>query len=153
MGTLVEQSPLLINIASAGGALFLFIYGLKSFRSALLSGGVMDAGSQPEISRSKIITATLAITLLNPHVYLDTVVLLGSMSGTFPGNQRYLFGLGAVTASFLWFFTLSLGAGQLAPLFRKRYTWRILDLLIGIVMWTIAFRLTAPLLKPLFFPL
>lgn len=83
---------------------------------------------------------TLAITLLNPpHVYLDTVVLLGSISSTYVGQSRYLFAGGAVSASFLWFFLLSYGgAAVLAPLFKRTITWRVLYSLIFLIMWRIA---------------
>ncbi|MGH0053898.1 MAG: LysE/ArgO family amino acid transporter [Sphaerochaetaceae bacterium] len=141
MGSLVKQSPLLLDVASWGGALFLCVYGLKSLFSALR----LDHGlSQTNInltSRRQAIVTTLAITLLNPHVYLDTVVLLGGISSTFVGKGRCLFGAGAITMSFLWFFTLSYGSGILAPLFRKAITWRILNILIFLFMWRIAFKL------------
>lgn len=141
MGSLIVKSPLLIKVASRGGASFLFFYGLKSFISAYKNQGGLNRNQEKEKSRSQMILMTLAMTLLNPHVYLDTVVLLGSMSGTFPGWGRYYFGAGALTASFIWFFSLSLGAVKLAPLFRKAKTWQILDILIGIIMWIIAFNL------------
>lgn len=144
MGTLIERSPFLIRAASWGGASFLFFYGLRSFKSAYKNQGGLDKRGEKDQSRGQIILMTLAITLLNPHVYLDTVVLLGSMSGTFPGMGRYYFGIGALTASFIWFFSLSLGAVKLAPLFRKARTWQILDVLIGIIMWIIAFKLIGP---------
>ena len=95
------------------------------------------------VSRKQVILTTLAITLLNPHVYLDTVVLLGGISATFEGNGRYLFGGGALTMSFLWFFTLAYGSALLAPLFKKPITWRILNVAIFLVMWSIAFKLLA----------
>jgi L-lysine exporter family protein LysE/ArgO len=141
MGTLVETSPLLISIAAGGGAVFLFLYGLKSFVSAYRNANALSAETTGKTSRSRMILTTLAITLLNPHVYLDTVVLLGGISGTFPGAEKYYFGAGAVTTSFLWFFSLSLGAVKLAPFFKKPRTWRILDTLIGMIMWVIAFKL------------
>ena len=141
MGILIERSPLLIKAASWGGAVFLFFYGIRSFVSAWKNTDGLNKGESGEQNRQQVILMTLAITLLNPHVYLDTVVLLGSMSGTFPGMGRYYFGAGAVTMSFLWFFGLSLGAGKLAPFFRKPRTWQVLDTLIGIIMWVIALKL------------
>ncbi len=80
----------------------------------------------------------LAFSLLNPHVYLDTVVILGSIASRYPVNQRVSFGIGAMLASTVWFFGLVYGAGWLAPLFKRPVVWRVLDLLIGCVMWTIA---------------
>ena len=141
MGTLIEGSPLLIRIASLGGAAFLGFYGLKSFISAWKNSSALSSGEETGRSRRQIIILTLTVTALNPHLYLDTVVLLGSMSGTFPGQGKYFFGAGAITASFIWFFALSLGAVKLAALFKKPVTWRILDTLIGIIMWTIAYQL------------
>jgi L-lysine exporter family protein LysE/ArgO len=85
--------------------------------------------------------ATLAVTLLNPHVYLDTLLLLGSISGQFPGEGRYLFALGASTASCIWFFTLSLGGVLLSPFFAARTAWRVLDTLVCLTMWFIAVQL------------
>ena len=86
----------------------------------------------------------LALSLLNPHVYLDTVVLLGSIAGQFQGIGRVWFTIGAVIASAVWFYGLGLGARWLAPLFRKPMAWRVLDLLIACVMWAIAASLVLP---------
>ncbi len=142
MGTLIEHSPLLITVASAGGAGFLFFYGLKSLVAVVKNSEGLDGqGNTGLTTRKQAVLTTLALTLLNPHVYLDTVVLLGGISGTFPGYGRYLFGAGAVVMSYLWFFGLTLGAGLAAPLFRKAITWRILNAVIGIVMWSISYRL------------
>ena len=141
MGGLIEKSPSLIPIAAGGGALFLIIYGLKSLVSVLKPSRGLEETRHAIKNRKQVILATLAFTLLNPHVYLDTVVLLGGISGTFTGSGRYLFGAGAVSMSFLWFFGLSVGAGALAPLFRKPLTWRILDGLVVLVMWSIAWKL------------
>ena len=79
-----------------------------------------------------------AFTFLNPHVYLDTVVLVGSISAQFEGGGRLAFAVGAMLASFVWFFGLGYGARLLAPAFARPISWRILDLLIGLVMWSIA---------------
>ena len=88
----------------------------------------------------KTVLLTLAFTWLNPHVYLDTVILLGSVSTKF-GSLAPLFGLGAMTSSFVFFFTLGYGARLLAPLFNKAIAWKILEVLIGIVMLSLAFML------------
>lgn len=137
VGSIVANNPLLGQITVWGGAAFLVWYGALSLRSAL-RGGTLETDGGKASSLRAIITTTLALTLLNPHVYLDTLVLLGSISGQFEGMQRWIFGFGAVSASFLWFFSLSIGAGFLAPLFRKKIAWRILDGLVCIVMWSIA---------------
>ncbi|MBW2653528.1 MAG: amino acid transporter [Deltaproteobacteria bacterium] len=137
MGTLIASSKSLSLIAGIGGAGFLFIYGIRSFRSAI-RGGSLSANQKAESSLKAAILTTLAVTLLNPHVYLDTVILLGSISSQFKQPGHIFFGAGAVMASFVWFFSLSIGGKMLAPLFTKESSWRILDTLVGITMWAIA---------------
>lgn len=139
-GELIAANPMLLKPAAWGGAAFLGWYGFNSFRSAM-KGGRLDEDEVSETNVRSLISLTLAITLLNPHVYLDTVVMVGSISGQYSGDGRYAFGFGAISASFLWFYTLGLGGQALAPLFRRRQTWRILDTIIGITMWTIAYSL------------
>ncbi|WP_218059464.1 LysE family transporter [Gilliamella apicola] len=89
----------------------------------------------------KVILATLAITLLNPHVYLDTVVIVGGIAGTLTSEQKLAFLIGAVCVSFIWFFSIGYGARLLTPLFRQKRMWVILDCIIGTVMFYIAYRL------------
>jgi L-lysine exporter family protein LysE/ArgO len=89
-------------------------------------------------SLKKTVLACLAFTYLNPHCYLDTVVLMGSLSAQFEGDLRWVFAVGAVCASFLWFFSLAYGARLLAPAFAKPRAWRVLDATIALVMWGIA---------------
>ncbi|MBU0463663.1 MAG: LysE/ArgO family amino acid transporter [Proteobacteria bacterium] len=137
MRTLVASSKSLSLIAGIGGAGFLFIYGIGSFRSAI-KGGSLSANQRTESSFKTAILTTLAVTLLNPHVYLDTVILLGSISSQFKQPGHIFFGAGAVMASFVWFFPLSLGGKILAPLFTKKSSWRVLDTLVGMTMWAIA---------------
>lgn len=84
---------------------------------------------------------TLALTLLNPHVYIDTIVLLGGIAAQYSDDQRPFFGMGAILSSFLWFATISLGAAWLSPYLARPITWKILDLLTGIVMWVVAISL------------
>ena len=140
MGTLVASRPFLMQLAAWGGAAFLFLYGLRSFCSAL-RGGRLETDTETVSTLGSIICATLAVTLLNPHVYLDTIVLMGSVSGQFAGTGRIWFGAGAMTASFIWFFSLSLGGQMLAPLFQRPLAWRVLDGLVCVTMWGIAFSL------------
>jgi len=137
MGTLIASSQTLSLIAGIGGAGFLFLYGIGSFRSAI-KGGSLSANQKTESSFKTAILTTLAVTLLNPHVYLDTVILLGSISSQFKQPGHLFFGAGAVMASFVWFFSLSLGGRMLAPLFTKKSSWRVLDTLVGMTMWAIA---------------
>lgn len=146
-GTLVASSEALMLTARWGGALFLFCYGVRSFHAAFQAEGlVVDASEQAASGLTWAIATTLALTLLNPHVYLDTVVLLGSIAGQFPGQQRAAFAIGAICASLLWFYGLGYGSRLLAPLFRKKLAWKILDVLIGVVMWVIAVSLLWPIL-------
>ncbi len=145
VGTLVASNPALARWAAWGGSLFLLVYGFGALRSAL-RGGVLEAGTEAPPRRAALISATLAVTFLNPHAYLDTLVLIGSIGGQFPAEQRWVFGLGAVSASWLWFLTVGLGGPLLAPLFRKPVSWRLLDGTICLVMWGIAASLMRPYL-------
>ena len=125
-----------------GGALFLLIYGLRSLRAAWRGGQgalVADVGGA-RAPVGAIAAACLAFTWLNPHVYLDTVLLIGSIASQFPG-QELIFAAGAMTASFLFFFGLGYGARWLRPLFANPAAWRILDGIVAATMWAIAFKL------------
>ena len=139
-GTAISANSTLSQWVAWGGAGFLFFYGLGSFRSAL-KGGRLDTNDRTVRSLRAAILTTLAVTLLNPHFYLDTVLLLGSVSSQFHGENRLYFWLGACSASTLWFFGLSLGGQMLAPFFHKQLSWRILDSLVCVTMWTIAVSL------------
>ena len=139
-GTAVSANPTLSQPVAWGGAGFLFFYGWGSLRSAL-RGGSLDSSDQAVRSLKAVIITTMAVTLLNPHFYLDTVILLGGVSSQFHGESRLYFWIGAVTASTLWFISLSLGGQMLAPLFKKQISWRILDSLVCATMWTIAVML------------
>ncbi len=139
-GAIISSKPLLLTITKWGGAAFLFGYAFLAFRRALHSKG-LDAGAPKSISLSVAITTCLALTFLNPHVYLDTVILLGGVSVQFGEENRFAFGSGAVVASFVWFFALGYGARLLDPLFAKPASWRVLDIGIGLMMASIAISL------------
>lgn len=139
-GAAVSTNPSLSQWVSWGGAGFLFFYGWGSLRSAI-RGGSLDANDQVIRSLKAVIFTTLAVTLLNPHFYLDTVILLGGVSSQFQGENRFSFWVGAVSASALWFVCLSIGGRMLAPLLKKQISWRILDSLVCATMWTIAVSL------------
>lgn len=142
LGGLIANSPTIILILSLFGAAFLFWYGFRAFRSAYQGGANLSIDGTPhKASLKQTIATTLALTLLNPHVYLDTVVLVGSIASPLPLSQKYDFLIGAVCASALWFFGLGYGARLLIPLFKKPITWRLLDAFIGVVMWFIAYHL------------
>jgi L-lysine exporter family protein LysE/ArgO len=140
LGTLVQQSPTLLSVVTVGGTIFLFVYGAQSFLRAIRPGTLEpERGSAGKLSAA--IAACLAFTFLNPHVYLDTVLLLGGLSGRYAGAARAAYGLGAVLGSFTWFFALGYGARLLQPLFADPRAWRVLDIAIGLVMWWLAARL------------
>ncbi|MGO1120221.1 LysE/ArgO family amino acid transporter [Rhodovibrionaceae bacterium A322] len=141
-GLLISQSPILSQVAAWGGAVFLLWYGLLAARRAIHPGKLTAANdAAARQSLWDVVLATLAVTLLNPHVYLDTVVLVGSIGGRYPVDGRFWFGLGAVTASFVWFFSLAIGGRWLAPLFEKPAAWRFLEGLVCLVMWAVALSL------------
>ncbi len=138
-GTLAASSPLLLKATLWGGAGFLVLYGLLSFRAALRPVVLPVAEDSPSCGvLLKVAITTLALTLLNPHVYLDTVLLLGSVAAQFPGKDRLPFALGAMAASCVWFYGLGYGSRALEQIFRKPTAWRILDALVGAIMWAIA---------------
>ncbi len=134
-GALAEAVPGLERVMRYGGAAFLLVYGARAFFAAWRGGEVLEAGPGAG-GRARAVLTCLALTWLNPHVYLDTVVLLGSVSAQY--ENRLGFGAGAVGASFVFFFCLGFGARLLAPFFRRPLSWRVLDALVGAVMWTIA---------------
>ncbi|USD37403.1 MULTISPECIES: LysE/ArgO family amino acid transporter [Ferrimonas] len=139
VGALITDTPELLAVAQYGGAAFLLWFGLCSLRRAIAGQGGMQA-SEAIASRRKVLITTLAVTLLNPHVYLDALVLLGSIGAQF-GDARWSFYAGTVTASLLWFLGLSLGAARLAPVLSTPKVWRAIDLLVWALMWGIAVKL------------
>ena len=137
---LMQQFPMMITIARYAGALFLMVYGAQHIKQALQANQSIQLDAQSEQSLWKILGICLALTWLNPHVYLDTVVLLGSISAQFTQMKVY-FALGAISASFLFFFALGYGARLLLPVFENAKAWQILDVMIAVVMWSIALSL------------
>jgi L-lysine exporter family protein LysE/ArgO len=128
----VVSAPSALNVAKFGGALFLVGYGLLAARRAWRPSSLSPSEKAPARLIEVLVTCA-ALTFLNPHVYLDTVVLLGALANAHR-DERWLFGVGAVTASAVWFVGLGLGARRLAGLFASPLTWRILDALIAIMM-------------------
>ncbi len=139
-GYLSDKVPWLGDAMRWGGALFLFIYGLLSFRSALSANDALDPEGSTTQSWKAAFFTCLGLTWLNPHVYLDTVVLLGSVAAQYDGS-RFWFGMGAMVSSFVFFFSLGFGARYLAPFFARPRAWQMLDILVGLVMWAIAIKL------------
>lgn len=142
MGQMVAAMPHLGHWLRWIGALFLLAYGALALRSVFRTGQ-LTVQQRPLLSRRAAVVTTLALTLLNPHVYLDTVVLMGALSSGHAGLGRWCFGLGAILASTLWFAGLSLGGGLLAPLFARPLAWKMLDALVCVTMWGIAWSLVA----------
>ncbi len=143
MGALIQSSPLLLGAARWGGAVFLLWYGLRSWASLLRSHSlqVHDDSSQPD--RRRALVTVLALSLLNPHVYIDTLVLLGSLGGQYAQPERPSFALGAITASLLWFTALGYGASRLSAWLRKPMVWKTIEALTGAVMLALAAGLVA----------
>lgn len=135
-GTLAEHVPGFEAAMRYGGAAFLIWYGFQNARSAVQSTDALRDLDGQIAPLGKTLAFLAAITWLNPHVYLDTVVLIGSISAQYP--DRLAFGIGAALASVTFFFALGYGARLLSPLFAKPAAWRILDALIALTMWAIA---------------
>lgn len=138
-GSLATYVPWFEPVMRYGGAAFLIVYGAMSMRSAWRGGSALVTANGSSSGLLSSLLTVLAFTWLNPHVYLDTVVLIGSISAQYP--DRLQFGLGAVTSSFVFFFTLGYGARLLAPLFSRAKAWQVLDVLIAVIMWAIAIKL------------
>lgn len=139
-GAITARLPWLEPLMRYGGAAFLLLYAARSFRSALNGGNALNPADQPATGLTAALLTCLAFTWLNPHVYLDTVLLVGSISTRYDG-QKVNFALGAITASFLFFFALGYGARLLRPLFARPNAWRALDGIIGVMMTVIALDL------------
>ncbi|WP_034337444.1 LysE/ArgO family amino acid transporter [Deinococcus misasensis] len=138
VGSLIASVPLLRGLALWGGALFLLWFGVKSFRSAFQTSTLTPIQQGQFLTVKAAILTSLGFSLLNPHAILDTVVLLGSISGQYEMQGRWSFAAGSITASFVWFFGLAYCSATLAPLFQKPVVWKVLDFAIGLVMFSIA---------------
>ena len=133
-------APLFLPAMRYGGAAFLIWYGARNLYSALRSSKALQAVDARVSSLARTLAACLALTWFNPHVYLDTVMLLGAISTRFPGEEAS-FAFGAMTGSFLFFFALGYGAAHLRPFFASPASWRALEALVALTLWTIAFKL------------
>lgn len=139
-GMVVSALPWIEPAMRWGGAAFLLAYAVRSLASALRAHGTLAPSERQAAGLSATLATCLAFTWLNPHVYLDTFVLLGSISTQYEGH-RTAFALGATTASFVFFFALGYGARLLRPLFADPRAWRVLDAIIGLVMGALAVKL------------
>lgn len=142
-GWIVDVAPWIAPVMRWGGAAFLLVYGALAFLSAWRGTAGLKVGDQDAGSLRTALLICLGLTWLNPHVYLDTLVLIGSVASQYDGS-RLFFGIGAVSASFVFFFSLGYGARFLAPVFAKPQAWRVLDIGIGLLMWSIATALILP---------
>ena len=141
-GAIIDAAPWIEPALRYGGAAFLAFYGTRSLWSAFHGAGALVAAGGPTASMPATLGTCLAFTWLNPHVYLDTVVLVGSVSTQYHGRQA-AFAMGAIGASFVFFFALGYGGKFLRPIFARQEAWRLLDLTIGAVMWAIALSLVS----------
>lgn len=136
----LQAFPSIIVFAKYFGAVFLLFYGARHFYSAFKNNAVLNPSDIDKTSLGKILAVCLALTWLNPHVYLDTVILVGSISVSFK-HDIYFFTAGTILASWIFFFALGYGARFLLPLFKKSSAWKVLDFFVGITMWGIALKL------------
>jgi L-lysine exporter family protein LysE/ArgO len=139
LGAIIQGLPWLLEGVRWFGVAYLTWFGIKSVRSAF-KNQTMDTSGNEAGSLKKAVLAVLGFTFLNPHVYLDTVILLGSISNQF-AEDRWIFGFGAMTASVVWFSTIGFGARAASRFMSKPIFWRVLDSLIAAVMFSIAFYL------------
>jgi L-lysine exporter family protein LysE/ArgO len=139
-GAVLDRRPWLLTGVRIAGAVFLFGYGVLAARRVVTAGRLRPNGAATDAGLRSTIAVGLALTWLNPHVYLDTVVLLGSIAATH-GAQRWWFAAGAATASLGWFLALGYGAALLRPLFARPSAWRVLDAGIAAVMISLAIAL------------
>ncbi len=139
-GAILASNEALLTSVTLGGIAFLSYYGYLSLKSALGAQTEEDEEESTSITRGRraVILGTLAVTVLNPHLYLDTIVILGSIGGQFEGYDRVSFAIGTIMASFAWFYSLSIGAAKLAPLLSQPKVKKGIDMGVGIVMFIIA---------------
>ena len=139
LGALISALPWLLEVIRWVGVAFLIWYGSTSLRRFMKNESLKAAESGSGNLKQTVLT-TLALTFLNPHVYLDTVIFIGGIANQF-GDQKWFFALGAVTASFVWFFSLGFGASKASVLVSKPAFWKILDVFIAAVMFSLAITL------------
>lgn len=142
IGLVVQKFPAVLEIFRYAGALFLLCYGISALMRSFKNTGSLQAASDSGQTLKGAVAACLAFTFLNPHVYLDTMILIGSIASSF-GEEKWCFAAGAGSASILWFTALGYGARLLTPVFKKPAAWKVLDFVIGITMLALAAMLAA----------
>ena len=140
LGTILKQSELILQFVTFGGACFLFVYGAIALRRVFKNESLEVEAKRTGTLKTAVLTC-LALTWGNPHVYLDTVVLLGSLSARYSGLGQVFYAIGGMIASAVWFYCLGYGAQYLAPIFSKPFAWKVLDLGICVIMWSIGISL------------
>ena len=140
LGAIIQQLEWLLLLIEVIGGVFLCTYGVMAAKRAWKPEVLNTDTGGAAISLKVAVGTVLALTYLNPHVYLDTVLLLGSVAGTYEAN-RWWFAAGAMLGSIIWFSTLGFGARLLAPVFKKPAAWRVLDAIIAVVMFTLGMSL------------
>lgn len=133
MGSVVQSIPGFLPLVTWSGAAFILWLGIKAFRSACSPSALRAEGDSVR-DRGQVIRTLLAVTLLNPYVWLDTVILIGSLSAAYGTEARLSFLAGSTTASVLWFVAIGVFSMKLAPLFRQERSWRVLDVVVGGLM-------------------
>jgi L-lysine exporter family protein LysE/ArgO len=142
VGALIAAAPQALVVVRIVGAAFLLVYAGFAAKRAIRPPGALQAeGGAVQPSRKTAVVTVLALTWLNPHTYLDTIVFLGSVANQQPGDLRWWWAGGAIAGSFLWFAALGLGSRLLKPFFAKPSSWRVLDGLIAVVMTALGLRL------------
>jgi L-lysine exporter family protein LysE/ArgO len=141
LGYFIQGNQLLINSIAIFGIVFLIFYAALSFKSAFKNESLQVDGNVKTNPLKQVLSLILVFTFLNPHTYLDTILLIGGIGANIENEFKIYFLLGAVSASSVWFFSLGFGARFLIPLFKKQITWKILDISIGFLMLFIAYSL------------
>ncbi|GAB2674590.1 LysE/ArgO family amino acid transporter [Nocardia goodfellowii] len=140
-GVLVESLPGLLTVVRYLGAAFLFGYAVLAAKRVFASSALITESAGASMALGATVLTCLALTWLNPHVYLDTVLLLGSFANTYTSPDKWFLGAGAMLASVIWFTALGYGARRLGPLFARPAAWRVLDSVIAVVMLALAIGL------------
>ncbi|MDJ0376649.1 LysE/ArgO family amino acid transporter [Cryobacterium sp. PH31-L1] len=141
LGVVVAAAPVAIIVIRVFGSAFLIVYGLVAARRAIRPGALVVSGVVASTGMRVAVVSVLALTWLNPHVYLDTVLFLGAVANQQGATERWWWAGGAIAASFVWFCALGFGARLLRPMFAKPASWRVLDAVIAVVMIALGVRL------------
>jgi len=145
LGKFLEEFPFFITYITWFGIIFLISYGCLALKSSLSKHAMSIDTKSSKKSTTMILITLLSLAFLNPHVYLDTVVLIGTIGSKYIGDNQNFFALGAISSSFVWFFSLAYGSRILIPLFKRPITWKVLDLMTSLIMFFVAYTLYASL--------